>query len=62
MTAPPTGPDGATPVDRRWCEEALRSQGFVVVRPGASCWVERCTTPGLIQVDYCEGEEPPPCP
>ena len=39
-----------------------RSQGFVVVRPGASCWVERCTTPGLIQVDYCEGEEPPPCP
>ena len=30
--------------------------------PGASCWVDRCTTPIVMQVDYCEGEEPPPCP
>lgn len=29
--------------------------------PGESCWVDRCTTPGILQVDYCEGEEPPPC-
>ena len=33
MTGPATGPDGATPVDRRWFEEALRSQGFVVEPP-----------------------------
>jgi hypothetical protein len=31
-------------------------------RPGASCWIDRCTTPGVVQVDYCEGEEPPACP
>lgn len=31
-------------------------------RPGESCWVDRCTTPNIMQVDYCEGEEPPPCP
>jgi hypothetical protein len=30
--------------------------------PGESCWVDRCTTPGIMQVDYCEGEEWPPCP
>jgi hypothetical protein len=36
--------------------------GFYVVRPGASCWVDRCTTPNIMQVDYCDGEEPPPCP
>jgi hypothetical protein len=30
--------------------------------PGESCWVDRCTTPNVMQVDYCEGEEPPPCP
>jgi hypothetical protein len=30
--------------------------------PGASCWVDRCTQPNLMQVWYCEGEEPPPCP
>ncbi|MCX4243369.1 hypothetical protein [Paraliomyxa miuraensis] len=30
--------------------------------PGASCWVDRCTTPGIMQVDYCDGEEPTePC-
>lgn len=31
---------------------------FYVVRPGASCWVDKCTTPHTMQVDYCEGEEP----
>lgn len=36
--------------------------GFTVVRLGESCWVDRCTTPGIMQADYCEGEEPPPCP
>src|SRR5690606_30066793 len=36
--------------------------GFTVVRPGEACWVDRCTTPGIMQIDYCEGEEPPPCP
>ena len=35
--------------------------------PGAACWVDRCTstTPEGVtafQIDYCEGEEPPPCP
>ena len=35
--------------------------------PGAACWVDRCTstTPAgetTYQIDYCEGEEPPPCP
>jgi hypothetical protein len=40
---------------------AGRPQSFIVVRPGASCWVDRCTTPDMMQVDYCEGEEPPPC-
>ena len=29
--------------------------------PGESCWVVRCTVPNLMQVDYCEGEEPPTC-
>ena len=32
MTSPATDPDDA-PVDRRWFEEALRSQGFVVEPP-----------------------------
>ena len=36
--------------------------GWMPFRPGWSCWVDRCTTPGIMQVDYCEGEEPPPCP
>jgi hypothetical protein len=30
--------------------------------PGESCWVDRCTAPKRFHVDYCEGEEPPPCP
>jgi hypothetical protein len=30
-------------------------------RPGESCWLVRCTVPNLMQVDYCEGEEPPAC-
>ena len=37
-------------------------QDWMPFRPGASCWVDRCSTPGVMQVDYCEGEEPPPCP
>lgn len=36
--------------------------GFTIVRPGESCWVDRCTTYHILQLDYCEGEEPPPCP
>ena len=35
---------------------------FTVFRPGESCWVDRCTTPGIMQVDYCDGEQPPQCP
>ncbi|MCX4246748.1 hypothetical protein [Paraliomyxa miuraensis] len=31
---------------------------FTVVRPGASCWVDKCTTGHVMQVDYCEGEQP----
>jgi hypothetical protein len=49
------------------CRELeLEADGAVVqwfpLFPGESCWVDRCTTPGIMQVDYCEGEEPPPCP
>lgn len=36
--------------------------GFYSVKPGESCRVDRCTTYHIMQVDYCEGEEPPPCP
>ncbi|MCX4239977.1 hypothetical protein [Paraliomyxa miuraensis] len=40
-----------------------REDGWSPFHPGASCWVDKCTTPGIIQVDYCEGEEPEdPCP
>jgi hypothetical protein len=35
--------------------------GFYIIRPGESCWVDRCTAPNIMQVDYCDGEEPPPC-
>lgn len=28
-----------------------------VFRPGESCWVDKCTTPGIMPVNYCEGEE-----
>jgi hypothetical protein len=38
------------------------SQSFGSFHPGASCWVDRCTQPNQMQVWYCEGEEPPPCP
>jgi hypothetical protein len=37
------------------------SPGFTIIRPGESCWVDRCSAPNIMQVDYCEGEEPPPC-
>jgi hypothetical protein len=30
--------------------------------PGASCWLHRCGHGLNLVVDYCEGEEPPPCP
>jgi hypothetical protein len=36
--------------------------GWAPFRSGWSCWVDRCTTGDIMQVDYCEGEEPPPCP
>jgi hypothetical protein len=39
-----------------------RILGFTTYRPGASCWVARCPSPNIYHVDYCEGEEPPPCP
>ena len=39
-----------------------RIEGLAPFRPGESCWIDRCITPGIIHVDYCEGEEPPPCP
>ncbi len=35
---------------------------FFSFLPGESCWVDRCTTPGTMHVDYCAGEEPPACP
>lgn len=33
-------------------------------RPGAACWVDRCETvsPVMFHIDYCEGEDPAPCP
>jgi hypothetical protein len=30
--------------------------------PGESCWLERCLVGNTMRVDYCPGEEPPPCP
>jgi hypothetical protein len=39
-----------------------QTQDWMPFRPGESCWVDRCTTPGIMQVDYCAGEEPPACP
>jgi hypothetical protein len=36
-------------------------QGWLSFRPGESCWVDRCSEPGIMQLDYCEGEEPAPC-
>jgi hypothetical protein len=39
-----------------------RIEGLAPFRPGESCWIDRCVTPSIIHVDYCEGEEPPPCP
>jgi hypothetical protein len=30
-------------------------------RPGAACWVNRCDPSYEIHIDYCKGEEPPPC-
>jgi hypothetical protein len=30
-------------------------------RPGLACWVNRCDPTWTIHLDYCDGEEPPPC-
>jgi hypothetical protein len=31
-------------------------------RPGRACWVNRCEAPSwMVEIDYCEGEELPPC-
>jgi hypothetical protein len=30
--------------------------------PGESCWLDRCGYGITLEVGYCEGEEPPPCP
>lgn len=35
---------------------------FAPFYPGKSCWVDRCTVPNRFHVDYCEGQDPPPCP
>lgn len=41
-----------------------REVDWTTFRPGASCWVhpDRCFPPDSTHLDYCEGEEPPPCP
>jgi hypothetical protein len=51
------------------CRELeLEADGQIVdwttFKPGASCWVResRCFPPDSTHIDYCEGEEPPPCP
>ncbi|MCX4246749.1 hypothetical protein [Paraliomyxa miuraensis] len=33
-------------------------RSFTLIRPGASCWVDKCTTGSIMQVDYCDGEQP----
>lgn len=38
------------------------AESVVPFFPGESCWVDRCSTPGLMQVDYCEDEQPAACP
>jgi hypothetical protein len=50
------------PCRELWFEIDGRVSGWMPFFPGESCWVDRCTTPGIMQVDYCEGEEPPSCP
>jgi hypothetical protein len=45
-----------------WIEVDGSVSTWMPFRPGESCWLDRCTTPGIMQVGYCEGEEPPPCP
>lgn len=30
-------------------------------RPGLACWVNRCEPSWTVHLDYCEGEDPPPC-
>jgi hypothetical protein len=50
------------PCRELWFEIDGRIEGWAPFRPGESCWIDRCTTPSIIHVDYCEGEAPPPCP
>jgi hypothetical protein len=38
--------------------EPLTVQTF---RRGKACWVNRCEPSWTVHIDYCEGEEPPPC-
>jgi hypothetical protein len=33
-----------------------------VFRRGRACWWNRCEPSWTMYIDYCEGEEPPPCP
>lgn len=50
------------PCRELWFEIDGWLNGWLGFYPGASCWVDRCTVPSIMHVDYCEGEEPPPCP
>ena len=34
---------------------------YETFRPGLACWVNRCEPTGTVHIDYCDGEEPPPC-
>lgn len=38
--------------------EPITTQTF---RPGLACWVNRCEPAWTVHIDYCEGEDPPPC-
>lgn len=53
----------AFPVDQ--CAFQFEADGIAVpsdtFRPGRACWVNRCEPSYEIHIDYCEGEEPPPC-
>jgi hypothetical protein len=50
------------------CDLAFEIDGHIVWQdgyyPGKACWVKRCEESGDIvryHIDYCDGEEPPPC-
>jgi hypothetical protein len=55
-----------TPLDE--CDLVFEIDGHIVWQdgyyPGKACWVKRCEEAGehvRYHIDYCEGEEPPPC-